>query len=92
LFADNLVPHVLRVDGVLKATPELVERIDRGELLAPDCAEEVELRACALHAVDLLAALRPELPAHRLDSLLWNRGGQPRYKAVPRHRTRTTAY
>ncbi|MBW2481469.1 MAG: hypothetical protein JRF38_15890, partial [Deltaproteobacteria bacterium] len=27
-----------------------------------------------------------------LDSFLWNRGQQPEYKAVPRHRTRCVFY
>ena len=32
LFADNLVPHVLRLDGVLRLTPELAARIEaRGD-------------------------------------------------------------
>ena len=31
MFADNLVPHVLRVDGVLVFDPELVARIERVE-------------------------------------------------------------
>jgi hypothetical protein len=92
LFADNLVPHVLRVDGVLELDAALAAHIDLGELLAHDSPEEVELRACAVHVVELLAARRPELPPHRIDTLLWNRGQEPRYKAVPRHRTRTTAY
>nr|WP_257463188.1 queuosine salvage family protein [Archangium lipolyticum] len=29
-FADNLVPHVLRVDGVLEYSPALAERLDQG--------------------------------------------------------------
>ena len=33
IFADNLVPHVLRVDGVLRYDPGLAARIDAGELL-----------------------------------------------------------
>ena len=35
IFADNLVPHVLRVDGVLAYDDELAARIDSGELLPP---------------------------------------------------------
>ena len=35
IFADNLVPHVLRVDGVLGYDAELLERINREELIAP---------------------------------------------------------
>ena len=33
IFADNLVPHVLRVDGVLRYDSRLAARIDAGELL-----------------------------------------------------------
>ncbi len=33
MFADNLVPHVLRLDGILRLHPGLVARIDRGELI-----------------------------------------------------------
>jgi hypothetical protein len=92
MFADNLVPHVLRLDGVLAFDPELVSRIDRGELLEHGSPEEVEIRACALHAVELIVAARPGTSAATIDELLWNRGGSERYKALPRHRSRTTAY
>jgi hypothetical protein len=61
-------------------------------LLEHGSPEEVEIRACALHAVEQLVRLRPELSAHRIDEILWRRGGEPRYKAVPRHRARCTAY
>jgi hypothetical protein len=92
LFADNLVPHVLRIDGVLDFDPELVGRIERGELLEHDSPEEVEIRACALHAVELLVAAHEGTTATAVDNALWHRGGEPRYKAHPRHRARTTAY
>jgi hypothetical protein len=93
LFADNLVPHVLRLDGVLEFDDALVARIDDGALLEHDAPEEVEIRACALHAVELLVAAHPHrTTASALDWVLWTRGGQPRYKAHPRHRARTTAY
>ena len=90
IFADNLVPHVLRVDGVLAYDDELAGRIDSGELLPPGRAER-EIRACAVHACELLAP-RLGVPPRTLDNWLWNRGQQLRYKALPRHRTRTTAY
>ena len=92
LFADNLVPHVLRLDGILRFDAALVERISRGDLLRYGSPEEVEIRACAVHAVELIAAERDDLAPHSLDALLWNRGQEPRYKATPRHRTRCTAY
>ena len=90
IFADNLVPHVLRMDGVLRYAPALAARIDAGELLEPG-AEEREIRACALHACELIAPQLGVAP-RVLDVWLWNRGQEPRYKAVPRHRTRTVAY
>ena len=92
LFADNLVPHVLRLDGVLVVEPALAARIADGERLEHGAPEEVELRACALHAVELLVAAHGATTAAAVDDALWNRGAQPRYKAVPRHRARTTAY
>jgi putative queuosine salvage protein len=90
IFADNLVPHVLRVDGVLVYEPSLAQRIDRGELLAPG-EEEREIRACALHVCEAIAA-RLGVPPRILDVWLWNRGQGERYKAIPRHRTRTVFY
>jgi hypothetical protein len=90
IFADNLVPHVLRVDGVLHYDPALAARIDAGELLPPG-EEEREIRGCAVHACELLSS-RLGMPARSLDTALWNRGQAPKYKNVPRHRTRTVFY
>jgi hypothetical protein len=90
IFADNLVPHVLRVDGALVYEPALAARIDAGEFLAPG-EEEREIRGCAVHACELLAE-RLEMPARLLDVALWTKGQAPEYKAVPRHRTRTVFY
>jgi hypothetical protein len=92
LFADNLVPHVLRIDGVLDFDDELVRRIEAEELIDHDSPEEVEIRACALHAVELLVQAHGNTTATAVDNVLWLRGGEPRYKARPRHRARTTAY
>jgi Potential Queuosine, Q, salvage protein family len=94
MFADNLVPHVLRLDGILQFTPGLVVRIDRGELIEHGSAEEVEIRACAVHAVELIVAVAVDAgtTSAQVDEYLWNRGQLPRYKAVPRHRSRCTAY
>jgi len=96
IFADNLVPHVLRLDGVLEYDPQLVARIEREELIPAGSPEELEIRACALHAVELLTeALRQggePVSAMQLDYVLWNRGQEAAYKARPRHRTRTVYY
>ena len=96
IFADNLVPHVLRLDGVLTYDRNLLDRIERGDLLAAGSEEEIEIRACAVHAVELVAEnLRragAPITSRELDILLWTRGQLPEYKAQPRHRTRTPFY
>jgi hypothetical protein len=97
MFADNLVPHVLRMDGMLLYDANLAARIDSEELIASGSPEEVEIRACALHAVELVAkALKKgghDVSPVGLDYVLWNRGQQPYYKEVkPRHRTRSVFY
>jgi hypothetical protein len=90
-FADNLVPHVLRVDGVLRLDPNLTDQIETEQLLEHGSPEEVELRACTVHAVELLATASNLAPAE-IDSALWNRGREQRYKSLPRLRSRNTAY
>jgi len=92
LFADNLVPHVLRLDGVLTFDEDLVQRIDAGTLIEHNSPEEVEIRATALHAVERLVQAHGNTTATAVDNALWNRGAEARYKAQPRHRARTTAY
>ena len=96
IFADNLVPHVLRVDNVLLYEEALGARIDAGDLVPSGSAEEIEIRACAVHAVELLKKelnrIGYDVKSLELDYLLWNRGQQPYYKARPRHRTRTVFY
>jgi hypothetical protein len=90
IFADNLVPHVLRCDGVLRYAPALAAHID-AERLLPAGREEREIRACAVHACALIAR-RVGASEHELDNWLWSRGQAPEYKALPRHRTRTVFY
>jgi Potential Queuosine, Q, salvage protein family len=92
-FADNLVPHVLRLDGVIRLDPALARAIDSGELLVHGSPAEVELRASAVHAIELLSdACDRRLCPAQIDAILWNRGREQRYKAVPRPRSRSTAY
>lgn len=91
LFADNLVPHVLRLEGVLVVDPAVVARIDAGDELVSGEPAEVELRAVAIHAVEELAARTGATPAS-IDHQLWQRGQQPVFKAQPRHRCRCPFY
>jgi hypothetical protein len=90
IFADNLVPHVLRCDGVLIYDEELATRIDSGARLTVGGAER-EIRACALHACELISK-RTGISARTIDAWLWTRGQAPEYKARPRHRCRTVFY
>jgi len=96
IFADNLVPHVLRMDGILAYEPGLLERIQAATLIPAGSSEETEIRASALHAVELISQAIGDsgqiVTSSQLDYFLWNRGQLPQYKAVPRHRTRTVYY
>ena len=96
MFADNLVPHVLRLDGMLRFSDPLVARIEAGTDIGVGSVEEVEVRACGLHAVELLvgrlARVGRPVTAGDLDTVLWTRGAEPRYKSRPRHRARCVYY
>jgi hypothetical protein len=90
IFADNLVPHVLRLDGILRYDPRLAAHIDAERLLRAG-PQEREIRAGAVHACATIAR-RLGVSEQELDHVLWTRGGAPHYKAVPRHRCRTVWY
>jgi hypothetical protein len=97
IFADNLVPHVLRIDGILIYDEDLASRIDAEDLIPSKSKDEVEIRACAVHAVELIKMELQDsgydVTSLGLDYLLWNRGQQRYYKKIkPRHRTRTVFY
>jgi hypothetical protein len=90
IFADNLVPHVLRCDGVLRYDGPLAATIDAG-VPVPIGGPEREIRACAVHACELLSVELGVAP-RVLDNWLWNRGQATTYKGLPRHRTRCVFY
>jgi hypothetical protein len=96
LFADNLVPHVLRVDGLLTYEDPLADAIRHERLIPSGSEEEIEIRACALHVVELIAtrlrSLGRPVSSRDLDIFLWERGQAPQYKRLPRHRTRCVYY
>ncbi len=96
IFADNLVPHVLMLDGILQYSDRLAGEIAAGLPLAAGSDEEVELRACCVHAVELMrAALARQniaVSSQGLDYLLWNRGLDEKYAAAPSHITRCVFY
>lgn len=97
MFADNMVPHVLRHMGVLTYTPALAAKIDQGVFIGAGSTEEVEIRMAAIHAVELIkkhlhAEGRTEISSMNIDHLLWHYGYQQPFIALPKHKTKTTAY
>jgi len=90
-FADNLVPHVLRIEGALRFDAELARAIDLGTLLDPGGQADIEIRAAGVECVERLFA-RTGLLAMDIDAVLWERGSRPEMKATPRHRSRSVFY
>jgi len=91
IFADNLVPHVLRLDGVLIYDEALAHAVDTQRELPAGEAFEREIRATAVHACERLAH-RANVPPRTLDNWLWNRGRHPPYSEQPAHITKTVFY
>ncbi len=99
VFADNAVPHVLKVDGVLQYDTSLSKMVERGELIPPGCEEEVEIRAATIYATELVvnamnknAINANKLNSMNLDYLLWNKAQESVYRNKPCHMTRTWFY
>ncbi len=99
MFADNLLPHYFRMEGVLSYEPSLEQAIEAGEYLPAGSTAEVELRANAVQCVEIICQyLRENQPGQipifpaQLDSYLWNYSQSRRIKSRPRHRTITYFY
>lgn len=56
-MADYIVPAVLKHMGVLRYSPSLDDKIKANEEIGPGSEEEVELRACSIHAVEKMREL-----------------------------------
>jgi hypothetical protein len=54
MFADYVVPAVLRHWGILTCSPTLATVLDTSQELTPGSEEEVEIRACSITAVEWL--------------------------------------
>ena len=91
IFADNLVPHVLRVDGALRLRARAggPHRRRRAAAAGRGGARDPRLRRARLRAAGGAAR---DAGRGYVDMALWTKGQAPRYKAVPRHRTRTVFY
>lgn len=95
-FADYKVPQVLRQLGILRYTRALAQKVDQKILLESGGAEEIEIRANTIRAVELirqeLDRTGKALRAFEIDHILWNLGQDRAYKKKPYHRTVTIFY
>jgi hypothetical protein len=95
-FSDYKLPQVLRYLGILCYDDELAQRVDQMTPLEQGSAEEIEIRANTIWAVEMireeLASLGRTLKAFEIDWILWNLGQKESFSSLPHHRTVTTFY
>lgn len=70
IMADYIVPAMLRQLGILKYSPTLASTIDASGEIGPGTEEEVELRACSIHAVEKMRELISVKSGRQVSSLL----------------------
>ena len=106
VFADNVLPAVLRALRVIVLAPGLAARIDDADATAVAAAdgcggaswlrrgeEEGMLRAAAVAACERIVARGGgAFDARQLDAFLWKLGKEPQYRDVARHATKDTVY
>ena len=95
-FADYKLPQILRAWGILHYAPSLARRVNAKKTLVKDSAEEIEIRASMIWAVELLrdalAQRGRELDSVQMDWFLWETS-QGNIKGMkPYHRVRTIYY
>lgn len=73
IMADYIVPAVLRQLGVLKYSPKLASTIESSGEINPGTEEEVELRACSVHAVEKMRELMSVKSGRQASSSLCRR-------------------
>ncbi len=95
IFADYKLPQLLQAEGVLKYSDELLQKIRSEEILPSGSTKEVEIRACAVQACELLVEelrnLGRNLTSQELDWTLWVLS-QKSEVSLPYHRTPTIFY
>ncbi|XP_008787167.1 queuosine salvage protein-like [Phoenix dactylifera] len=95
IFADYIVPAVLRQLGVLKYSSALSSSIDSNDEIGAGSEEEVEIRACSIHAVEKMRELieskfRKQVLSVEMDLWLWSYGVQK--PSLRHHRTLSIYY
>lgn len=95
-FADYKIPWILMANRILRYNPKLIKKLKRYETLPEDSAEEIEIRAATVIAVDLISS---ELQQQGyidawpcwVDHWLWDQSQNLKYD-IPYQRTLTTRY
>ncbi|XXG63907.1 hypothetical protein AAC387_Pa05g1993 [Persea americana] len=95
IFADYIVPAVLRELGVLRYSSDLAGAIDANAEISSGSEEEVEIRACTIYAVEKMkdlikAKFGKQVLSVELDLWLWSYGIQSPY--LRHHRTLSIYY
>jgi len=88
-FADNVLPTVLRAEGVLVLSEALGDKVDRGEDVGAE--EACALRSATVVACESLSKLMG-VSEEYLDQLLWISGKLPKYRSLERHAEPSTPY
>jgi len=98
MFADYRVPVTLREQGILHYDDALLTKIVNKVEIPAKSAEEIEIRACTVMAVEAIRECFAKKRGERVSSividwLLWEKGEAKRNTSTePHHRTRTTFY
>jgi hypothetical protein len=94
-FADYRIPQALRHLQIMNLSPALSDRIERMDEIEANSAEEVEIRAASIDAVEQMVQ---SLTKHgkrcapwQIDFYLWEHSHDPSIK-IEHHRTRTIYY
>ncbi|KAM0937770.1 putative queuosine salvage protein family [Dioscorea sansibarensis] len=95
IFADYIVPAVLRQLGVLRYSLELSSSIDAKDEISPGSEQEVEIRACSIVAVERMRELLErkfgkQVLSVEIDLWLWATGVQN--PSLKHHRTLSIYY
>ncbi|XP_039117680.1 queuosine salvage protein-like [Dioscorea cayenensis subsp. rotundata] len=95
IFADYIVPAVLRQLGVLRYSLELSSSIDAKDEISPGSEQEVEIRACSIVAVEKMRELLErkfgkQVLSVEIDLWLWAMGVQN--PSLKHHRTLSIYY
>jgi hypothetical protein len=95
-FADYKLPQVLRQAGILCYAEELANKVDQKVPLEAGSAEEVEIRANTIWAVEMiqreLNGRGNPVKAFEVDWILWDLGQAEAFRKKPYHRTVTIFY